>query len=187
VEDKAMCVIPSLAFPRRPQYQRVGRRGFTLVELLVVIAIIGILIALLLPAIQAARESARTIQCKNNLKQMGLAVNSHLSAFRTFPSAGWGWDWVGDANRGGGASQMGGWLYQILPNMEQNNLYRLASSTSGCQQMISTPVSTFNCPSRRNGGPYVHIVDPFDLADDAGLGERSQQRGQAKGGQTPKK
>ena len=77
-------------------------RGFTLVELLVVIAIIGILIALLLPAIQAAREAARRSQCKNNLKQMGLAAQNHLSTQKCFPSGGWGFLWVGDPDRGYG-------------------------------------------------------------------------------------
>ena len=90
-------------------------KGFTLVELLVVIAIIGILVALLLPAVQAAREAARKAQCMNNLKQMALGAQQHESAQGFFPTGGWGCSWTGDPDRGFTKKQPGGWIYNILP------------------------------------------------------------------------
>ena len=101
------------------------RTGFTLVELLVVITIIGILIALLLPAVQAAREAARRMQCTNHLKQIGLAMLNHEQAHKQFPTGGWGWGWIGDPDRGFDHRQPGGWVYNILPYLEQDALYNL--------------------------------------------------------------
>lgn len=83
-------------------------QGFTLVELLAVIAIIAMLVSLLLPAVQSAREAARRTQCIQNLKQLGLGVMLHLNAHEHFPSGGWGHAWVGIAGRGAGLSQPGG-------------------------------------------------------------------------------
>ena len=100
-----------------------GRRGFTLIELLVVIAIIAILIALLLPAVQQAREAARRSQCKNNLKQLGLALHNYHDTFQVFP--------FGMINPTNGdlpgsprpPTDNTGWYPMILPYIEQGALY----------------------------------------------------------------
>lgn len=145
------------------------RDGFTLVELLVVVAIIGILVALLLPAVQAARESARRVRCSNNLKQLGTACLLHLEAHKHFPTGGWGEMWVGVADRGVGKNQPGGWIYNILPFIEQKNLHELGSGETGdpdrCAEMIGTPLPVLHCPSRRRvmGYPAVEkqATEPY--------------------------
>lgn len=96
------------------------RRGFTLIELLVVIAIIAVLIALLLPAVQQAREAARRTQCKNNLKQIGLALHNYHDAHDCFPP-GQIRGWNGSFDSGNGFA----WGALILPFMDQANLYNL--------------------------------------------------------------
>ncbi len=109
-------------------------QAFTLVELLVVITIIGILISLLLPAVQSAREAARRLQCSNNLKQFGLAALNHEEANGFLPSSGWGWTWVGDPDRGFGARQPGGWIYNLLPYLEQETLHSLGAGKSASEK-----------------------------------------------------
>ena len=138
-------------------------RGFTLVELLVVIAIIGILIALLLPAVQAAREAARRLQCVNHEKQLGLAMLNHESALGTFPSGGWGYNWTGDPDFNG-AMQPGGWTFSILPYLEQADIHQLGkdgqpnvvttTQRTGAETRDQTPIPAFNCPSRRSNIVY---------------------------------
>ncbi len=136
------------------------RPAFTLVELLVVITIIGILISLLLPAVQSAREAARRAQCSNNLKQIGLACLNHESAHGYFPSGGWGWGWMGDADRGFGRGQPGGWVYNILPFVEQQALHDLGMTKTDAEkktlhlQRAATPLAVFNCPTRRRAVAY---------------------------------
>ena len=120
------------------------------------IAIIGILIAMLLPAIQAARETARITQCKNNLKQIGLAWQNHHNAYKHFPTGGWGYFWTGDPDRGFDKLQPGGWAYNILPFIEETAVHDIgkgqtypAKATTLVQQ-LQTPVKGFACPSRRS-------------------------------------
>ncbi|MEM8677743.1 MAG: DUF1559 domain-containing protein [Planctomycetota bacterium] len=125
-------------------------KGFTLVELLVVIAIIGILVALLLPAVNAAREAARRTQCMNHTRQVGLAILNHESAIRTFPSGGTvPWPRIEDYSSGGrpfGAAKQGlSWAFQILPYLEEGSLHNLATTA----RIAESPVSLYFCPSRR--------------------------------------
>ncbi len=132
------------------------KHAFTLVELLVVIAIIGMLVGLLLPAVQQAREAARQMQCGNNLKQLGLASLNFESQTKHFPSAGWTGNWAGDPDRGLGKKQPGGWTFSILPFLEQNALFMYGSNNNPSEpdrakitETNRTPLPVFICPSRR--------------------------------------
>ncbi len=139
------------------------RTGFTLVELLVVIASIGILIALLLPAVQAAREAARRLQCQNNLRQIGLAAHQHLQSHGWFPSSGWGYKWLGDPDGGFGRLQPGGWTYNSLPYLEQQNIHDIGKGLTGSAKKTalteqqSAVLPLFICPSRRPAQVYPSV------------------------------
>jgi prepilin-type N-terminal cleavage/methylation domain-containing protein/prepilin-type processing-associated H-X9-DG protein len=174
---------------RFPALLRLSRcpRAFTLLELLVVIAIVGVLMALLLPAVQAAREAARRVQCVNNLKQMGLALHHYHDVHGVFPLGGYGgalatatqWD-----NPLVQARRIASWGTAILPYMEQAPLYNGINQarwylhpenlTAG-----GTRVATFLCPSNPAPSPFKTNGDnsqspPFGRNDYAGnYGERA--------------
>ncbi len=141
--------------------QSLSPRAFTLVELLVVIAIIGVLVALLLPAVQAAREAARRSQCKNNLKQVGLSVQNFVGARKIFPTGGTIFNPTLENYIVGGKpapteAQGLGWGYQILPYLEQGAVSQSVTKTIDIQKTI---VPMYNCPSRRGATLWL---SPFD-------------------------
>jgi prepilin-type N-terminal cleavage/methylation domain-containing protein len=133
--------------------RRISRGGFTLVELLVVIAIIGVLVALLLPAVQAARESARRMSCASNLRQIGLAMQNYHDMAGAFP--------IGVSNNvpgiGNGADGNWTWPARILPFIEQSALYAqlnvgigdapLLTSNSPLVPLLKTPIPIYMCPT----------------------------------------
>jgi prepilin-type N-terminal cleavage/methylation domain-containing protein/prepilin-type processing-associated H-X9-DG protein len=130
--------------------------AFTLVELLVVIAILGILMSLLLPAVNSVRESMRRTQCKNNLVQLGSAALQHLAAQGHFPSSGWGWTWNGDPDRGFGARQPGGWIYNCLPYMGLDMIHDKGKGASASDKFNiylveaeEAAIPSVICPTRR--------------------------------------
>ena len=180
-------------FRRYRMDQRSIKRGFTLVELLVVIAIIGILVGLLLPAVQQAREAARRMQCSNNLKQIGLAFLNFESTFKYMPKG----PYDGDPSLPGmvyneptgsyesgttccNAAHPNGWShwFHILPYIEQNNVYNLANFSlpaihtsrpanyNGEDSVARALIPTYYCPSRR--APIGYGTAAFGRSDYAG-------------------
>lgn len=120
------------------------------------IAIIAVLIALLLPAVQQAREAARRTQCRNNLKQLGLTLHNHHDVYGFFPSGGVDWTYAPDMVSAGtlevAPRQRAGWGYQILPYLEQANTWKGGNKTTvaDCQTLIiSAAIPAMYCPSRR--------------------------------------
>ena len=126
------------------------RHAFTLIELLIVIAIMGVMIALLLPAVQMSRQAADRMKCADNLKQLGIAFHSYHDAIGNFPSAHVETNTV----------YYEGWGIMILPYIEQGNLYnqynlKLANVDPNNLPVLQTPVVTFNCPSDTRAGKLI--------------------------------
>ncbi len=169
---------------------RPARAGFTPVELLVVIAIIGVLIGLLLPAVQKVREVALRASCQNHLKQIGLAFHNHHDALHCFPSGGWDWFTPPNYTVGGapavGAKQQAGWGFQILPYLEASSTWN-----AGAIVAIATTNPVFFCPARRapqtctyldeytpplTGGELTHALCDYAASNLDGNGVVRQHR-----------
>ncbi len=131
---------------------RIRRKGFTLIELLVVIAIIAVLVSLLLPAVQQAREAARRSQCKNNLKQIGLALHNYESSNRVFPPGYVDFNGNPNLTPDNDLGPGWGWATFLLPYMDQGPLYNQINFNVGVglgtnKQLCLTALSAFQCPS----------------------------------------
>ncbi len=156
-----------------------ARYGMTLVEVLVVILIISILIGMLLPAVQMAREAARTTQCRNNLKQLSLAVAEHETHLGHYPTGGWGWQWIGDPDRGFGRRQPGGWIYNVLPYLDLQAVRDIGlglpedEKKTALAELAKTQISNLTCPVRRRPGPYPHSRGSTINADPCALEART--------------
>ncbi|MCA9162317.1 MAG: DUF1559 domain-containing protein, partial [Planctomycetales bacterium] len=133
---------------------RKRQHAFTLVELLVVIAIIGVLVAMLLPAVQAAREAARRSSCSNNMKQLGLALHNYHDTYKALPAGAWMFNAAGAGSTSctTGNGRRAPWTVSILPFIEQNNIYDKVDFTKSWDNGVhsalrTTHIEAFKCPS----------------------------------------
>lgn len=150
------------------------KRGLSLLELVTALGVTGVLLALLLPAIQRARESSRNIHCENNLKQITLGAHQFQATHGSLPANGWGFAWLGDPDRGVGSQQPGGWIYQLLPYLDVHSLADLGRRLDGQEKqtqlasLASVPVSIFRCPTRPSIG-LVPMTNRFTYRNTATL------------------
>ena len=136
------------------------KKAFTTIELLVSITIVAALIALLLPAFQSVRESARRLNCSSNLKQISLGCLQYEQTHGHMPCGGWAYGWTGDPDMGFGENQPGGWIYNILPFIEETGIRNIGAGQTfeskkvSLQEAARTPISLFSCSSRRPAKLY---------------------------------
>ena len=153
-----------LFHPRSTVRRRSLRRALTVIEFLVVVVVLAVVFGLLLPAVQRARESARQMQCQNNLKQFALGCLNHESAQGFLPTGGWGVAWTGDADLGFNQRQPGGWLYNIWPFVESSPIHDLGmglatqpKNAAHLQRLGVGWASIYYCPTRRPPNTYPWI------------------------------
>ena len=130
------------------------KAGFTLVETMVAISIAGILLSLTLLGVQQAIEASRRSQCANHLRQIATSVGSFEATHQHLPSGGWSKNWAGVPSHGVGPAQPGGWIYQLLPYLDQAELFSIgANPGTGPHdpKLLESPIPTLFCPSRRKG------------------------------------
>lgn len=145
-------------------------KAFTLIELLVVIAIIGTLMGISIPAIQAARESARAAACRNRVALLAKGLLHLESAMRAFPPGGWGDRWLGVTERGTETRQPGGWIFATLPYVEEKTLYQsvegltAVTAPNAYATFLSASLPAFACPSRRSSKPLPVSVTDYKSA-----------------------
>jgi prepilin-type N-terminal cleavage/methylation domain-containing protein len=146
-------------------------RAFTVVELLVCMAVVGVVVAIALPAVQQARESARQVECRNHLRQIATACALHQSAQSHLPTGGWGWQWMGDPDRGLDRRQPGGWVFNLLAFLEQEALRQsgaglpVPGKRAAGRDVAATALAVFQCPSRRAPEPYPFVQGPGSLTE----------------------
>jgi prepilin-type processing-associated H-X9-DG protein len=186
--------------------QRRHHSGFSLVDLVVVVVVLCALAAIALPGIQSLRESSRRTQCSRQVQQIAVAWLNHESVQGHLPAGGFGWDWVGDPDRGYGTDQPGGWVYNILPYLGHAALHDRGTGTELNElnkdyfrgKLVSSPLPDLYCPSRRvaanyplgtawistNAGTHTYSAKS-DYAANAGSSERDADDGFALAGWGP--
>ncbi len=153
------------------------RPGATLLETLIVIGILGLLLQLLLPAVQGLRESARQLQCAAHLRRLASAIRDHHDLQQRYPSGGWHFTWIGEPERGTGRSQPGSWAFNLLSDLGEDRIRRLGIGTTGLDRsraLVSRcrkAPSVFNCPTRRGWRSYPQTWNQQPLSQGGPLRE----------------